>query len=65
MVEASAPDSFRLELEDASKISASMMKKSKAVKLTKTANSFSYDNAKSEMRNYLAELRAEPNSVIS
>ena len=59
LIEASAPDSFRLELEDKSKISESMMKKTKAVRLTRTANSYSYDNAKRELSNYLKELREE------
>mgnify|MGYP003677910688 CR=1 FL=1 len=64
LIEASAPDSFRLELEDESKISESMMKKSKTVHLTKTANSFSYHNAKVELRNYLSELRNEASAVL-
>lgn len=51
-------ESFKIVLEDNTKVSNSMLKKSKSVKLPRHANSFSFDHAKKELEAYYQELAA-------
>jgi hypothetical protein len=56
---AGAADSFTIVLEDQTRVSNSMLRKSKTVKLRSHANSFSLDHAKLEVETYYRELAAD------
>ena len=53
-----ASESFKIVLEDNTKVSNSTLKRSKTVKLPRHANSFSFDHAKKELEAYYQELAA-------
>ncbi|WP_378980054.1 hypothetical protein [Paracoccus rhizosphaerae] len=56
LTEADSVDSFRITLEDGTKASNSMLRKSKVVKLPRHANSYSFDHAKKALELYYKDL---------
>ncbi len=56
ILEEGVSEDFKIRLEDGSTVSNSSLKKSKSVKLKRYANSFSYDGAKLELKNYFKAL---------
>ncbi|MDD7973192.1 hypothetical protein [Roseinatronobacter alkalisoli] len=56
---AGSSDNFTIILEDKTKVSNSMLKKTKTVNLRRHANSFSFDHAKMELEAYYRELTAD------
>jgi hypothetical protein len=50
------PNSYRITLEDGTKISDEKLKKSKSVKISRHANSYDYANAKEEREQFYREL---------
>jgi hypothetical protein len=58
LADADAVDRFTLTLEDGTKVSNSMLRKSKTVLLPRHANSFSFDHAKKALEQYYKDLSA-------
>lgn len=58
LADADAVDRFTLTLEDGTKVSNSMLRKSKIVLLPRHANSFSFDHAKKALEQYYKDLSA-------
>lgn len=56
---AGSSESFTIILEDKTRVSNSMLKKSKTANLRRHANSFSFDHAKMELEAYYQELAAD------
>lgn len=56
---AGSAESFTIILEDKTRVSNSMLKKSKIANLRRHANSFSFDHAKMELEAYYRELAAD------
>ena len=56
---AGSDDNFTITLEDKTKVSNSMLRKSKSVTLRRHANSFSFDSAKMELESYYRDLASD------
>ena len=56
VAEDSAPDIYKITLEDGSKISNSNLRKAKSVKINRHANSYDFNNARLELEIFLRDL---------